>query len=216
MSRIGKRLSYANVISTLALLLALGGGAVYAASKINGKTIKKASMPGNRLKPNTVTGKQVAEGTLGTVPLATSAGSALSAGTATSADSAGSLGGLTEKVLRGSLPTSTADTPVANVDGMAVSMACDPAGTASATFTPSATGLGRIVQINSQSTVTSVSFISAASISTGGPPIAIDAFISWRQPSGRITQFQVEITELANGLGTDDDCFLQGFARSAP
>jgi hypothetical protein len=58
------RLTYANVVATLALFLALTGGAVYAASKISGKEIKKNSLPGNRIKANTVTNKQVKKQTL--------------------------------------------------------------------------------------------------------------------------------------------------------
>jgi len=60
------------VVAMLALIVAVGGSA-YAASKINGKTIKKGSEPGNRLKKNSVTGKQVNESTLGAVPNANKA-----------------------------------------------------------------------------------------------------------------------------------------------
>jgi len=61
------RPSAAMVIAMLALMAALGG-TVYAASKINGKSIKKNSIPGNRLKKQTVTGKQIKLSTLGAVP----------------------------------------------------------------------------------------------------------------------------------------------------
>jgi hypothetical protein len=81
MKRLRGTLTYANVVSTLCLFLLLGG-TVYAASKINGKTIKVNSIPGNRLKPNTVTGKQVKESTLGEVPVAKEAKTAGSAVTA--------------------------------------------------------------------------------------------------------------------------------------
>ena len=83
MRAIRKRLTYANVVATLALFLALGGG-VYAATKIKGSEIKKgtirgkqikrasvpgnklkdASVPGGKLKQETVTGAQVNESTL--------------------------------------------------------------------------------------------------------------------------------------------------------
>ena len=43
------RLSYANVMATIAVFLALGLGGAYAASRINGKQIKKNSIPANRL-----------------------------------------------------------------------------------------------------------------------------------------------------------------------
>ncbi|MCO5326487.1 MAG: hypothetical protein M9964_05430 [Solirubrobacterales bacterium] len=45
------RLTYANVMATVAVFIALGGGA-YAAAKINGNSIKKNSIPSNRLKRN--------------------------------------------------------------------------------------------------------------------------------------------------------------------
>lgn len=66
--RLRPRLTYANVMSTLAVFLALGVGGAYAAGKINGRQIKKGSIPGNRLKPESVTGRQVNSSTLGVVP----------------------------------------------------------------------------------------------------------------------------------------------------
>jgi hypothetical protein len=63
MARIGKLLSFSNVIACLALFIALGGS-VYAASKINGKQIKANSIPGNRVKAKTLTAKQVKPRTL--------------------------------------------------------------------------------------------------------------------------------------------------------
>jgi hypothetical protein len=51
--RIGKSLTFSNVIACVALFIALGGS-VYAAGKINGKQIKPSSLPGNRLKPKSI------------------------------------------------------------------------------------------------------------------------------------------------------------------
>lgn len=83
MSSIRRHLTFSNAIALIALFVALGGS-VYAASKLNGKQIKKSSVPGNRLKPDSVGGKQVNESKLGTVP---------SAGFAASAGDAATLGG---------------------------------------------------------------------------------------------------------------------------
>ncbi len=69
------------MISVLALFVALGG-TVYAASKISGKSIKPGSIPGNRLKKHTLTGKQINLKKLGTVANATNAVSAAHATTA--------------------------------------------------------------------------------------------------------------------------------------
>jgi hypothetical protein len=52
------RLTYANVIATLALFLALGGGAAYAAS------LGKNSVGAKQLKKNAVTGAKVKDGSL--------------------------------------------------------------------------------------------------------------------------------------------------------
>lgn len=87
MTRLKRQLKFANVIALVALFVSLGGG-VYAASKINGKQIKKSSIAGSKLKADTVTGSQVNESTLGTVPSARSADSARTADSATTAVSA--------------------------------------------------------------------------------------------------------------------------------
>lgn len=56
-------------VALLALLVALTGTS-YAAVKINGKDISKGSIPGNRLKDDGVSGRQVDEAALGSVPRA--------------------------------------------------------------------------------------------------------------------------------------------------
>jgi hypothetical protein len=79
MSRMkGRWPSPAMIIALLALFVAMGGS-VYAASKLSGKTIKKNSEPGNRIKTDSLTGKQIKESTLGPVPSATNAANAANA-----------------------------------------------------------------------------------------------------------------------------------------
>ncbi|HEY6890941.1 MAG TPA: hypothetical protein VI300_24270, partial [Solirubrobacter sp.] len=84
------RLTYANVVATLALFIALGGTSVAASSLISGSKIKKASIPGDRLKTHTLTSTQVDVSKLGTVPAAAHAGAADAAVHASTADTAGS------------------------------------------------------------------------------------------------------------------------------
>lgn len=55
-----RRLSYANVMSTVAVFIALGGTS-YAALTISGKNIEKRSIPAEKLKRNSITGKEVRE-----------------------------------------------------------------------------------------------------------------------------------------------------------
>jgi hypothetical protein len=90
------------VIAWVALFISLGGS-VYAATKINGKTIRQGSIPADRVKADSLTGAQIQEGSLATVPRARraeeartadsvtralEAGTAAEAPTATSADQA--------------------------------------------------------------------------------------------------------------------------------
>lgn len=62
------RPTYANIVATLALFLALGGGA-YAAATINGSTIRKNSIPLNRLKGKLPQGPRGERGPQGTAGL---------------------------------------------------------------------------------------------------------------------------------------------------
>jgi hypothetical protein len=98
--RFRPRLSYANVASTLALVLALGGVS-YAAATINGSSLKKRSVAGSKMKRNTLTGTEVKESKLGKVPRAGLADNATNAG------SAALLGGATPTSYRVACPTGT-------------------------------------------------------------------------------------------------------------
>ena len=71
----GTRLTYANVVATLALFLALGGGAVWAVDKIGSREIKNKAvktrhLAGNavttaKLKGNAITGAKIRGGAVG-------------------------------------------------------------------------------------------------------------------------------------------------------
>jgi hypothetical protein len=82
--QIRKRLTYANVMSSIAVFLVLGGAAAFAASqkigskqlKANAVTtgkIKKAAVTTAKIKDNAVNGAKVNEATLSTVPSASTA-----------------------------------------------------------------------------------------------------------------------------------------------
>ncbi|HEX7060009.1 MAG TPA: hypothetical protein VF176_09185 [Solirubrobacterales bacterium] len=83
MKQIRKRLTYANVMSSIAVFLILGGATAIAAKKIGTKQIKanavtagkikKNAVTTAKIKNNAVTGSKVNESTLGEVPLATNA-----------------------------------------------------------------------------------------------------------------------------------------------
>jgi hypothetical protein len=97
LASIRRYLSFANAMASIAVFIALGGGA-YAAVQVNGKNIKAHSIAGKKLKNNTIAGKklksntlggkQINESKLGSVPQAQQAQSATRADTATTATSA--------------------------------------------------------------------------------------------------------------------------------
>lgn len=66
------RLTYANVIATLALFVALGGTS-YAVSKIDGSDIRKHSLTGRQFRANSIGGRVVKESSLRPVPRARNA-----------------------------------------------------------------------------------------------------------------------------------------------
>ncbi len=91
MRRIRSKLTYANVMSTIAVLLLLGGGAAFAASKlaknsVGTKQIKNGAVTGIKIKKGTITGTNINLAKLGTVPSATSASTANTATTAATAN----------------------------------------------------------------------------------------------------------------------------------
>src|SRR4051794_15808011 len=72
LDKVRRRLTYANVMATAAVFIALGGSS-YAALTISGSDIRNRSIAGKKLKRNTVTGKQVRESRLSRVPRARNA-----------------------------------------------------------------------------------------------------------------------------------------------
>ncbi|MET0557752.1 MAG: hypothetical protein ABW065_03650 [Solirubrobacterales bacterium] len=64
------RLTYANVVATLALFIAVGTGGAYAVSKIDGSDIRNRSLTGKEFKANSLGGKVIRESSLRPVPRA--------------------------------------------------------------------------------------------------------------------------------------------------
>lgn len=96
MRRIRSKLTYANIVATLALFIALGGVS-YAAVKlpknsvgenqikknaVTGKKIKKNAITGDKIKPGTIKGTDISLDSLGKVPSAAAADTAASAASA--------------------------------------------------------------------------------------------------------------------------------------
>jgi hypothetical protein len=72
LDKLRQHLTYANVMATAALFIALGGSS-YAAVAISGKDVKNRSVAGKKLKRNTVSGREIQESRLTRVPRARNA-----------------------------------------------------------------------------------------------------------------------------------------------
>src|SRR3954467_15074404 len=81
LSRLRAHLSYANVIATLALFIALGGGA-YAAATLPRNSVRASQLRANsvsaaKIRAGAVHGSDIANGTIGLTDLSSNARSAL-------------------------------------------------------------------------------------------------------------------------------------------
>ncbi len=132
MKHIRKRITYANVMSSIAVFLVLGGGAAYAAKKIGSNEIKgnsittgkikKEAVSASKLKKNSVTTAKIANGavtgskvnlsTLGKVP------SAVNADTATNAANANAVDGLHMAKISFIAGANTSNTTLFSADGL--------------------------------------------------------------------------------------------------
>ena len=59
LSRLRPRMTYANVVSTIALVLAIGGGTAYAATKIGTRDIRYHAVTGSKLATNAVSASKI-------------------------------------------------------------------------------------------------------------------------------------------------------------
>ena len=137
MKKLVEKFTYANVMATVAVFLALGG-ASYAAFKvpknsIGANQLKNGAVTTAKIKNGAVSGAKIAAGTLGTVPSATSATSATNAVNAThalSADSAATAASATKAgdagTLGGRAPSSFADADVVRVASISREGIVDP------------------------------------------------------------------------------------------
>jgi hypothetical protein len=62
MRAVRKRLSYANVVATMALFLALSGGVVWAAGKVGSKSLRANAVTAAKIKRNAVTNAKIRAG----------------------------------------------------------------------------------------------------------------------------------------------------------
>jgi hypothetical protein len=144
--RIGKRLTYANVMSSIAVFLLLGGGAAFAAHRlgkhtvgakqlkanaVTAKKIRKNAVTHRKLRANAVTGGKVKDGSLtgadinlGTVGTVPSAANAVNAVNATNAVNAQKVNGQSPAKLYMTLLPGETNVTVATIAGFRIAASC--------------------------------------------------------------------------------------------
>jgi len=136
-----KRLTYANVMSSIAVFLVLAGGTAFAANQlgkntVGSKQLKKNAVTSAKIKNGAVTSSKIAKGAVGasaintsglTVPNATHAGTADTATNATNATNAGNantVGGSTIKKFFYAVNSNGAEQTLLSLDGLTLTGSC--------------------------------------------------------------------------------------------
>lgn len=134
MKQIRKRLTYANVMSSVAVFLVLSGATAIAAGQlgknsVGSKQLKKNAVTTAKIKKNAVTtakirnravtGAKINLATVGTVP------SAAHAGTADSAGNANTVGGQSVVKIFKTMSAGQADVPIATLGGFIFAASCE-------------------------------------------------------------------------------------------
>jgi hypothetical protein len=141
--QIRNRLTYANVMSSIAVFLVLGGATAFAASQleknsVGTKQLKKNSVTAAKIKSNAVTtaklkdnavnGAKVDESSLGQVPKATTAVTATTAGSAGTAGVAEKVNGVAMSRFQDRSAGGTTEIEVFGNGHLRVTVSCDVAG----------------------------------------------------------------------------------------
>jgi hypothetical protein len=137
--QIRKRITYANVMSSIAVFLVLGGASAYAAKKIGSNEIKgnsittgklkKEAVTASKIKKNSVTTAKIANGavtgaklnlgTVGTVP------NAAHANTADNANNANTVGGQSVVKIFAKLNSGQNNVQIASIAGFTITASCN-------------------------------------------------------------------------------------------
>jgi hypothetical protein len=134
LKQIRKRWTYANVMSSIAVFLILGGATAFAAAKLGKNTVGTKQLKNNavttkkikngavttaKLKDGAVTGAKVNLGSLGKVP------SAASADNATNATNAGTVNGQSVSKIFKTLNAGESNVVVASIAGFTITASCE-------------------------------------------------------------------------------------------
>jgi hypothetical protein len=127
--KISKRLTYANVMSSIAVFLLLGGASAFAASQlgkntVGSKQLKKNAVTTSKIKNQAVTGAKLKLSSIGKVPNASHADNADNATNATNAGNANTVAGNTIRKFFYASNEAAGGTPILSLDGLTLTASC--------------------------------------------------------------------------------------------
>jgi hypothetical protein len=186
-----KGFSYANVAATVALVLALGGGAVYAADKIGSTDIAKNAVKSKHIKRNQVRGPDVKESSLGRVP--------------SSAD----VGGMKVTTFTDSLPENGNGGDLVNIGGTRFEWSCAGGGVDHEVEKAASGPPLTVRQIIDNSDVQAYKLSGGNQQILGLAGTAVDIEFTVREASGKVTILHFRGFQAVNP-GPADDCFAYG------
>jgi hypothetical protein len=198
--QIHKRLTYANLMSTIAVFLVLGGGAAFAAGKLGKNSVGTKQLKNNavttaKIKNGAVTGAKVKLSSLGKVPSATSADSATSAG------NANTVGGMTVSKISYLGGSDSPAQVILNTQGLILTASC-PSGQPTVVATASVpAGVG--VEFNSNETTTGGTSKNVVDDGTGTIFTTGDTIVTTRERGTFL--FQRSDGHVVSGIFDGDD-----------
>jgi hypothetical protein len=216
-----RHVTYANVASTLALALAVGGGGVYAAEKIGGGEIKKGAVSSPQIKNRQVRRQDIAGGSINSRKVSNQSltgkdvdddsltGHDVQESSLAPVPLAQAVNGVNVRVVRASRSDTTALVPVFSEGGMSASMDCG-AGGADLVFRATAAGdRGSLFE-----PAAGIQLFDSGATQQLTTITATAGFATVRRADGTVTRFDYELRQLPNGFGTQDDCFVSGLLLS--
>jgi hypothetical protein len=200
LKQIRKRLTYANVMSSIAVFLILGGATAFAAQKIGTKEIKANAITAGKIKKNAVTtakiknnavnGAKVNESTLGTVP---------------SAQNALSFSGTTQQLINYRSSAGAGATTIFSGGGLTITAACNGVAPNVGVFTATTDTSDSSIWSSGFSTVNDLDFDTADTVNIA-PTVNNDAYslVYQKGLSGGIVTAEIGIREFNNTPGNSD------------
>jgi hypothetical protein len=202
------------ILSAIALFMSLGGVS-YAVGKatIGSPAVKDNSLRGKDIRNGTLRGPDVVESSLGTVP---SAQKAQTADSAESAQKANSVDGMNLAKIDFAAPTNTATKDVLSIGGMTIQASCSAAGNIDVQARSDVQDA--MIHVGVIKTGAAVAYSEddnfdvgqAVSLTLPAGADNLQGTFTFAAPNGSVVSGTYLVEELANGLGSQNDCFVKG------